>query len=518
MANIYQNKNFYCIEYFNINQKVKLGIKVYKTYYMNNYYYNKNYNFYFFEDNIIEYNNLKYKNDNKFDPKYRKVLNIIDKHAILKDSKINNSIYNTKFNIEIQNNKWIFQNIYNNYFCYCKGSNCKYISRNKDSQNCKYYFYLSIIDNNKNIYKKTDYLLADFINPKYSADDTYPIFKQMIKLNISAHYMTFNQNIYIEYCGYRRKCKIIIRKSIINGDFLERYLDIILKLKVVITGASYSSIDNIFYNAEYITFINLGHGIKFFKSFLYTDYTSAKRYNKLVLTPSNKLISIAKQYGWEEDNIIKICLPKWDKYDIYNNNRVKNDKSIFIFFTWRNLRKGKNISKDYFNNILKLLKNDIFNEILLKNNIKLYYGIHHYLENYKNTIKKNISKINLITNDQISDCLIKANLLVTDFSSVAFDLIYQRKPVIIYIPDSEDPTIKDKYDENYFNIINGLKNGTIYFENKFFKVEEVINKIIYYINNNFEIESNIKTFYDSFELKCEKNITQEFINYVENLE
>ena len=35
----------------------------------------------------------------------------------------------------------------------------------------------------------------------------------------------------------------------------------------------------------------------------------------------------------------------------------------------------------------------------------------------------------------------KSNLLITDFSSVTFDFIYQRKPIIIYIPDSEDLNI-----------------------------------------------------------------------------
>ena len=95
--------------------------------------------------------------------------------------------------------------------------------------------------------------------------------------------------------------------------------------------------------------------------------------------------------------------------------------------------------------------------------------------------------------------------------------MYQRKPVIMFIPDANDNNIKNYYDNDYISMINSLKNGTIYFENKFFKVEEVVDKIIYYIRNDFKLEENIKTFYDSFELNSGQNHIQTFINYVENL-
>ena len=49
----------------------------------------------------------------------------------------------------------------------------------------------------------------------------------------------------------------------INGEFLEKYLKIFLKLKATISGANIFSIDNLFYNIDYITYICLGHGITY---------------------------------------------------------------------------------------------------------------------------------------------------------------------------------------------------------------------------------------------------------------
>lgn len=131
-------------------------------------------------------------------------------------------------------------------------------------------------------------------------------------------------------------------------------------------------------------------------------------------------------------------------------------------------------------------------------------------------VKINQLKLNYINNSQISETLMKSSLLITDFSSVTFDYIYKRKPVIIYIPDSEDLNNKDNYDINYINLINNMKNGKIYFENKYNTTEQVINKTIFYIDNNFELESNMRKFYNSFGLKCGNN-TQSFIDYVQNM-
>ena len=154
---------------------------------------------------------------------------------------------------------------------------------------------------------------------------------------------------------------IIFDKAYINGDFLEKYLDIILRLKAVISGAKIYSIDNLFYNIDYITYICLGHGITLLKDFLYKDYYSNKIYNKILLPPSQIIISNAKNFGWNEKNIIKIGLPRWDILNINENNSTflkineLNNNSIFAMFSWRNLKNNQTISKYYLKNIFKLI-------------------------------------------------------------------------------------------------------------------------------------------------------------------
>jgi hypothetical protein len=370
LANIYNNKYFNCIEYFKPNEKIKIGINII---------YNKEKisTFYFFNHIHINYNNLKYLNDIIFDClnlnnnyintfKTRKKINnnnvLLKKIFLLNPICLEKDIYAKKKDI------WIFENLYNHFFCFCYGKACSY---DKIPQECKYLFYLSIINDNKFLYNKTDYLLADFLYEDRAPGDAYLLFKEMIKHNLSAHYVTERKDIYQEFNNINRESlqiiPIINKQYNITGNTLEKYLNLFLRLKVVISGAEFYSIYNIFYDIEYITFISIGHGVNFFKHFLFSEYYGCKRYNKIIL-PSNVIIKIAKKYGWNDKNILKVGLPKWDYLDKYkneikklsNNRNLSYKYSIFIMFTWRELKKQENISPFYLFYLNSKSKNNLY--------------------------------------------------------------------------------------------------------------------------------------------------------------
>ena len=530
LPNIYQNKYFTCIEFFSIREKVRLGIKIYIKEKME---FN---DFYLFSERRINFRNLKHKKNYLFDPliinknieSLFKNMNIKKVNDTLKFKKsyVKYPYFTNKRNSVFNENTWNFKNIYNNYFCFCKGEKCLNINI---AQKCKYYFYLTIIENNKFVYNKTDYLFVDFIFAELSSDDVYPIFEKMVEQNIPSFYLTENSEIYYKYCYQKSECFRIIsvNKSnyIINGDFLEKYLFLFLKLKAVISGRAqaFNFVTNIFYTLEYLQYIGVGHGVSFFKYFLYSEDQTygIKQNDKIVLPPSDKLISVAKRYGWTTDNIIKVNLPRWDKYNnlqSFDNKMVNN--SIFIMFTWRDIRKKKKISSDYFKNIINLIENRILYEFLEKNNIILYFTLHHLLKDYIDIYKqkyKNNKYIQYIFDNDISKCLSRTSLIVSDFSSIIFDQIYRRKPFVIYVPDANDPEIQNIYTKNYFELIQSMKNGSIEFENKYFELNETVNKIVFYINNKFNLDDKLILFYDSFHLK-KKNQTNSFINYLKNMQ
>jgi len=525
LAEISDNKYFNCIEFINLNENLNFGIKI-----INN---QKSHIIYFFNQNVINYNNLNCLLDYNFDPltinnDYKLLTSRINSTAYSEKYRIKNSficppICSTKKNLIIEPNQWHFTNLFNYYFCFCKGINCSY---KEIVRKYKYKFYLNIIDKNRYIYNKTDYLFADFIKKSFSNDDTYPVFDEMIKLNMPAHYLTEEFNLYNLHCRGIEHCLSILlvnkKNRTIDGNFLEKHLTLFLKLKATISGATFFCIDNLFYNIDYISHICVGHGISILKEFLYASYYGSGRYNKILLPPLKKIISIAKKRGWKEENIIKINLPRWDKYTNHyknthyfkKNEEIKNN-SIYIMFTWRKTKKNHTISKYYINNILKLISDRKLNKILNKKNIILYFTIHHKLRKYIKIFKNN-SYIKYIVENKISECLTKSNLVVSDFSSIIFDFICRKKPYILYIPDAYEPRLKTIYVSNYFKLINSFKNGLNHYENTFFDIKETINKIIYYINNNFNLEKKLEDFYNKFSFKSGNNI-KDFIKYLNNL-
>ena len=339
------------------------------------------------------------------------------------------------------------------------------------------------------------------------------------------HYITENAEIYKNYCMNIRKCQTIIRIDRetypLFGDFLENYLTLLLKTKVVVSGKvqAVNLISKLFYVIDYITYISVGHGICYFKDFLYGENRlyGIKMNDKILIPPSKKIISIAKKYGWKDKNIIKLNLPRWDRFNNYNESISNN--SIFIMFTWRRILLSKPVSTYYYDNITGLLVNNKLIKYLEKYNITLYFTFHRLLLHKFQTsmISRKNKFLKFIQQNEISDILAHTDLVISDFSSIIFDIMYRRKPFIIYIPDANDEHLEDIYNKEYVDLINMMKNGTIKFKNKFFDFNDVINKIIYYISNNFKLERKLDKFYDSFELNKEGQIINTFIKYLNNL-
>ena len=531
LANIKSNKYFNCIEFYKMNEEIAVGIKIYNITEnnINNYillFTNK-----FFNYNLMNFHFDKIFNfliiNNKFNSNLKKINN---KSFKLKHSYIEYPLNSLKRNCNKQDYFWKFENIFGEYFCYCKGQKC--LDANID-QFCKYNFYINIIDNNRDLYLKTEFLFVDFIFSDLASDDVYPIFKEMEKRNYPVHYITEKIDIYQKYCKEKSECLKVLQITRKNyfmiGDILEKYLIIFLKLKAFISGKSWddNKIADVLYNIEYITYIGIGHGVCYFKDYLYKENRlyGSKKNDKILIPPSKKVIFMAKKHGWKDENIIKINLPRWDKYNnellssVNLNNKFKTQSMLFMF-TWRNIKPKKDISSHYIKNVITLLSNYNLAKTINKNNITLYFTFHRYIIHkykiqYIQTIYRN-KYIKYIEQNDISDCLSKTSLVVSDFSSIIFDMMYRRKPYILYIPDANDPNLRNIYFNDYSQLIESLKNRTFYFENTFFDINSVVEKIIYYINNNFNIEQNLTKFYDSFELKKGKNINN-FIKYLVNL-
>ena len=526
LALIENDSYFKCVEFSNLGEYIRLGAFVYETPKNSNETVKK-YTLFIMDKYLfnIKYNDDDIFNSTKIDYNYNLFLYQLENNQSLIDNKKLKKLYNLrpintlKRHIKENKNKWNFLNIFNEFFCFCIDHDCLLFINDK----CKYFFYLYLIDLNHNKYKKTDFLLMDFILNKFSSDDVFPVFKKLIKKKLYAHYITENKTIYKIYCKKKKYCDSIIRVNPknykINGNFLEKYLTLILKLRQVITnnGVAISYINNIFFNIDYITYICIGHGVSYFKYYLYENIYGPQNFDKLLIPNSKKLINMTMKYGWKEENLLKFNLPRWEKYNRLKRKKSKQEEkiksdSIFVMFTWRALKKNRNISLFYINNILGLINNDLLINNIIKYNLTIYFTLHHKIIKYKNIFTLN-HNIRYIQENDIAECLTKTNLVVTDYSSIIFDIIYRKKPFIIFIPDAKDPNIKNDYSESCYNVIKNFTNNDFEFKNVFFNINSTINKINYYIKNNFNLEPELQKFYDDFNFNNKEKLS-DFINYI----
>lgn len=189
------------------------------------------------------------------------------------------------------------------------------------------------------------------------------------------------------------------------------------------------------------------------------------------------------------------------RYDGLNN--YKTEKFILVMPTWRQwipsatFDNGKisNLDEyDYFVKYKGLLSNEELNNLLLSSGYKLLFFLHHEMQPY-------IDYFQICGNEHITICsendydvqylLKSAALLITDYSSVAFDFAYMKKPIIYYQFD-ESLYYKKHYERGYFDYD---KMG---FGRKVNDVSDLLFEIKKIINNDFNVDEKYLKHIDEF--------------------
>ena len=167
---------------------------------------------------------------------------------------------------------------------------------------------------------------------------------------------------------------------------------------------------------------------------------------------------VKKTFGYPEGNVILTGFARWDA--LKDSSSWGAQKSILIMPTWRNWLGGDTNSfsevrnfkeTEFFKCWNELLNDDGFISYLEGNDIVAYFYPHinmqKFLDNFE-TKSRNVRFVS--TEEDIQEYLMKCDLMVTDYSSVAFDFAYLEKPVIYYQFDQKEFRSR-QYKEGYFS-------------------------------------------------------------------
>lgn len=138
------------------------------------------------------------------------------------------------------------------------------------------------------------------------------------------------------------------------------------------------------------------------------------------------------------------------RFDNLHKNSTKNQ--ILVMPTWRqwipsatwngeNECKSENyfLNSEYYNRFNQLINSEKIDEILKLNNMMLIFYPHYEMQRYIHLFKSKSKNIIIADKEKydVQQLLKESEILITDYSSVAFDFAYMRKPVIYYQFDSK---------------------------------------------------------------------------------
>ncbi|MFL8712011.1 CDP-glycerol glycerophosphotransferase family protein [Clostridioides sp. GD02377] len=268
-------------------------------------------------------------------------------------------------------------------------------------------------------------------------------------------------------------------------------------------------------------FIFLQHGIT------KDDLSSwLNKYNKnidLFITASiQEYNSILEGKYYYDNNVVKLT-----GFARYDNLKDCNKKQIVICPTWRrslvsdiNVENGErnyneNFKKSYYFEVYNKLINDIeLIECARRCGYKIIFFPHPNVHQQIKDFKKNDYVVFKNAESSYNRLFCESSLFITDYSSVAFDFAFLKKPVIYYQYDREEifKNGTHTYSKGYFDY-NTMGFGEVCTEYK-----ELVNLIVEYIENDCKIKDKyierINKFYKYNDIENCKRIYDNITNMI----
>lgn len=169
---------------------------------------------------------------------------------------------------------------------------------------------------------------------------------------------------------------------------------------------------------------------------------------------------VLNEFGYPAANVAYLGLCRFDDY--HRKHEIK--RQLLLIPSWREWIGSKNeYSKvyedtsrfektEYYKKYQSLINNPLLEEILEKNNLELVFYPHRNMQQYISSFSTCCDKIRIVDNktSDIRELLIDSALMITDYSSVALDFAYMKKPVVFYQFD-EERFREAQYEKGYFN-------------------------------------------------------------------
>ncbi len=251
-------------------------------------------------------------------------------------------------------------------------------------------------------------------------------------------------------------------------------------------------------------FIFLQHGVIGFKKIGGFKKGGINTANYIVASNQVEKNIIKDQFLYKEEEIILTGLARYDEL----LDKSSQSNSILIMPTWRSwlfsLKDEDFLLSDFYKSYNSLLKNKNLVDFTIENNIELIFFGHMKMFKFMQLFEFQNLKFIKPGEKDINQLLMESKVLVTDYSSVAWDFHYMKKPVCFYHFDQE------KFLETHGSYLN---LNTDIFGNVIKTEDKLVDKIIEsYLNKKNKIIK--KVFFEYNDKRNSERIFENIKNYL----
>lgn len=339
----------------------------------------------------------------------------------------------------------------------------------------------------QNFVRQRHYVFFDCLYSKITEEiDAFSLFEYCQNNNIPAKYIARKDGFLHKKMNGVASRDIIYIEDPKSKFLIKELFFILIRARALITsfGGINCNLEKMLVGSKKTEYIFIGHGPTFFKTAICkTGYLSPKRYNRLLISSVYEK-ELMTSCGWQEDQLISVGFPRWDKL----NKAMFGAKSkkVFIFFTWRvsfNNAATYIHNFKYPNKISEFLQSNRLEEINKKYGVEFRIAFHHALLNQCGVDFRPLAggNIKLVSNDDISRCIMESDMLITDYSSIFMDFFFQNKPAIFYRFDEDDENLETGDKADFASA--ALQTRRVF--NVFYDTEDVFDRLEYYIQHHF---------------------------------
>ena len=143
---------------------------------------------------------------------------------------------------------------------------------------------------------------------------------------------------------------------------------------------------------------------------------------------------VAENFGYGEKEIALTGFARWDALV----DKAKGKREILIMPTWRswleNLTPEDFLQTDYYRSYMELLNSPRFMRLLEDHDLTACFYLHQKFREYLSDFACASSRLRLIPFGEVpaNELLMECSLLVTDYSSVCWDVFYLGKPTLFF--------------------------------------------------------------------------------------